>query len=66
MRLCELMEHPIIRTARAFLVAIESAENDPCVCLNLGIHDTAILGAWGALKREAKKIPLLAGRYEKE
>ena len=53
-------EHPLIKATKDFLKAIECAENDVCIGLNVGYHDNAILTAWKALKKETNEIPLLA------
>lgn len=53
-------EHPMIKTTRAFLKAIEAVETDKCINLNLGYHDKKISETFNALITEAHYMPLLS------
>lgn len=53
-------EHPMIKTTKAFLTAIEAVETDECINLNLGYHDQKITETFNALVKEAHLMPILS------
>ena len=54
------MKHPMLKTTEAFLKALNDAETDECINLNLGYHDQKIAETFRTMITEAHLIPLLS------